>query len=147
MRLVGACVLSLTLTGCVELAALITGVIADNVPAVSSGDTTPFPGDVPDSDVRPRAQLSVSNLSPFAGEEVVFRCSFDGGDSAGVTYDFQSNSDRLAVDADRGTATLVVDQSDVGVEIAVSCTVTASDGVSEPSNVIILIPQARTLVP
>lgn len=147
MRLFGACVLSLALTGCVELASLFTGVIADNERAGSRGDGTPISGGVPDSDAQPRVQLSVSNTSPFVGEELDFRCSLEGGDLDGITFDFQSNSDRLTVDAQRGTATLIVDQSDVGVEIAVTCTAIAFDGVSEPSNVVIVIPQAPVSVP
>ena len=141
-----------TTSGCVELAALLTGDLVRVAPgsdasANPSGqnpangteppdadDGTPTGGgDVNQSD-RPTVRLSVSNPSPLPNEEVQLRCTLQSGSTDGLIFAFQPTTARLTVDRQQGTASFVVDQSEVGIETTFTCTATNSAGTSPVSN-------------
>ena len=124
--------------GCVELGILLRNEWPVDSTGGSNGDVQP-----PDSngtDGIPDVRLNVSNPNPLAGEEVLFTCTLVEGDSNGVTFAFQPAGGRLIVEAQSGTASYIVDQSDIGVELIVTCTATNAFGTSEPSNQQIIIP-------
>lgn len=129
--------------GCVELGILLQGAFPDGSTGESgsggsNGDN--FPPDSNGTDGPPDVRLTVSNPNPLVGEEVVFTCELVDGDSQGATFAFQPVADRLLVDARAGTASYIVDQSDIGVEMAVTCTATSASGTSDSSNQQVVIP-------
>jgi len=94
-----------------------------------------------DGENRPSVTLEVSNPTPQLNEEVVFTCSLASASGAGETlFEFQPENGRLAIDADRGTAVFIVQESDIGVAFTFTCTATNDNGTSEPSNPRIIIP-------
>ena len=129
--------------GCVELGILLgdgwpNGSTNGSATDGSDGDDQPPDSNGPDG--VPVVRLDVSNSNPLAGEELLFECTLVGGDPDGVTFAFQPAGGRLIVDPQSGTALYVVDQSDVGVELVVTCTATNAFGTSEPSNQQVIIP-------
>lgn len=129
--------------GCVELGILLgdgwpNGSTDGSATDGSDGDDQPPDSNGPDG--VPVVRLDVSNSNPLAGEELLFECTLVEGNSDGVTFAFQPAGGRLIVDPQSGTALYVVDQSDVGVELVVTCTATNAFGTSEPSNQQVIIP-------
>lgn len=100
----------------------------------------PSDGDSGDPPV-PVATLSVSNPTPQVNEEVVLTCSATGGGD-GVTFAFQPLTSRLQVDERRGTASFIVDETDVGIALSVTCTATNEHGTSARSNAQLITPTA-----
>jgi hypothetical protein len=130
-------ILACLAAGCVEFAALLGvahpgGVTDGPAGGESNGDSQP--PDSGGSDTIPVVRLAVSNPNPLTGEEVLFTCTLVDGDAENVTFAFQSTADRLVVDPQAGTASYIVEQSDVAVELPVTCTATNAAGTSEPSN-------------
>ncbi len=79
--------------------------------------------------------LRVSNPTPQPNEQVVLTCTLvDGGGSANVTFDFQPTFGRLVVNSNAGTASFIVDQTDVGVALTFTCTASNDEETSLPSN-------------
>jgi hypothetical protein len=123
--------------GCVELGALLGVALPDGATDGPAGGESNGDGQPPDSggsDTAPVVRLAVSNPNPLTGEEVVFTCTLVDGDTEDVTFAFQSTADRLVVDSEAGTASYIVEQSDVAVELSATCTATNAAGTSEPSN-------------
>lgn len=107
----------------------------------------------------PAVRLQVSNPSPQVNDEVTLTCTVVRGDTAGVTYGFQSvdiphrvarharfkshpaylPDGRLFVNHATGTATFIVEESDVGVAFNFTCTATNEAGTSRPSNQQVII--------
>lgn len=126
--------------GCVELQQALHGGIGDSDgggPHTPPNDTEP--DGQPDAGV-PVVRLSVSNPAPQVNEEVLLTCSVVNGDSGGVTFDFQPADGRLFVDHTAGTATFIVEQADIGVAFAFTCTGATQDGTSQPSNEELIVP-------
>jgi hypothetical protein len=117
--------------GCIELGVL-------------PGPGVPWPGNGDGDDERPddgddsatlTLALGVSNQTPQVNEEVFFECEVIAGDVEGVTFAFQPATGRLVVDRSRGTASLIIQESDVGVSLSVTCTarnLQGETGVSPP---------------
>ncbi len=96
------------------------------------------PDDQPPGDI-PVVRLDLSNPSPQVNEEVRLTCSVVGGDAGGVLFDFQPANDRLFINRASGTASFIVEETDIGVEFAVTCTATNETGTSRPSNQQVII--------
>ena len=126
--------------GCVELQQALHGPIGD-----SDGGGTHMPPDDTEPDGQPDAgiptvRLSVSNPAPQVNEEVLLTCSVVSDDIDGVTFDFQPADGRLFVDHTAGTATFIVEQTDIGVVFGFTCTGATEDGTSQPSNEGLIVP-------
>lgn len=85
-------------------------------------------------------QLVATNVNPGVGEQVALLCLPTAALDEGAVYAFQPNSGRLIVDSTRGLATFIIDQTDVGAELAFTCTVTTEAGTSPDSNEVTIIP-------
>jgi hypothetical protein len=117
--------------GCVGLG--VTGPLDGTQPSDGNGFD---PGD---GGVDLAVTLRVSNPSPRPNQLVTLTCSLVSGGRANVTFNFQPQDGRLAVDHDAGTARFIVQESDVGVARIFTCTASDENGVGEPSD-----PQAIT---
>ena len=98
----------------------------------------------PDVDL-PVASLAVSNSTPGLGESVVLTCTRDGGRVAGTTFDFQGGGPvggRLVVNSAAGTASFVVEESDLGVGLVFTCTATNENGTGVASREVLVFPTA-----
>ncbi|MEK7731245.1 MAG: immunoglobulin domain-containing protein, partial [Planctomycetota bacterium] len=78
--------------------------------------------------------LLVSNPAPRPNEPVTLTCSLVDGGSANVIFDFQPDDGRLSVDHDAGTASFIVQESDVGAALTYTCTASDENGVGNRSN-------------
>jgi len=113
-------------------------------PGGDDGTTTPDPGDgdpdqSPDGEVAsPTVRLTASNVTPQPGEELQLTCQVTGGSAAGVSFDFAPELGRLVIDRQLGTASLVIDEVDVGIPYSFTCTGTNSAGVGPTSNTVIV---------
>jgi hypothetical protein len=138
MRVVLCVLLLPVLTGgCVELGFIVQEAMAGastGSPGGGETDGEDSPSGPGTTDEVPVVRLSVSNSNPMVNEEVVFTCRVVDGDAAEVTFAFQPADARLSVNSRIGTASYIVDQTDVGVELTVTCTATNAAGRSEPSN-------------
>ncbi len=126
--------------GCIELQQALQGGSGDSSgegPHTPTNDTEP--DEQPGSEV-PVVRLSISNPAPQVNEEVLLTCSVVNGDTGGVTFDFQPTDGRLFVNHTMGTATFIVEQADIGVAFAFTCTATTMDGASQPSNEQLIVP-------
>jgi hypothetical protein len=120
--------------GCVELGFIVQdGTTGGSTDSSGGGGTDGEDSSGTSGDV-PVVRLSVSNPNPVVNEEVVFTCRVIDGDGAGATFAFQPEDARLIVNSRLGTASYIVDQSDIGTELRVTCTATSAAGTSEPSN-------------
>ncbi len=104
------------------------------LPIPRNGGTDPAAGDVP------VVRLTLSNPSPQVGEEVILRCEVVTGGSLGTTFAFQPDEGRLFVDRATGSASFIVEGSDIGVAFSFTCSATDDTGTSEPSNEQVIIP-------
>ncbi len=132
------CVLLALGAGCIELQLALQGVVPgfDGRPPTTDRDGEP--DDRPEGNI-PVVRLDVSNPSPQVNEEVVLTCSLVGDDAAGVRFDFQPADGRLFVNRTRGTASFIVEETDIGVAFALTCTATNETGTSGPSNQQVII--------
>jgi len=112
--LVSACVLALITTPCC-------------VPVHIPGGGGEPPGGDP-TDPPFSVALEVSNPTPQANEEVHLRCVASGTFEPPLQYEFESTNDRLQVNRSTGTAGFIVDATDVGQSIGVSCSATDALG-------------------
>ncbi len=87
-----------------------------------------------------RVQLSASNTNPTLDEEVLLRCIVVEGSSTGVIFAFQPNSGRLAANPTAGTASFIVDASDISTAFRFTCTAQSASVSSDPSNQVLIIP-------
>lgn len=132
-------VLVVLMVGCIELQAALQGVLPGPAgPGTPSTNGDDEPDDQPGGSV-PTVRLQVSNPSPQVNEEVILTCSVVSADAAGVTYAFQPADGRLFVNRARGTATFIVEESDVEVAFTFTCTATNEAGTSQPSNQLLII--------
>ena len=103
------------------------------VPVVGSGsDGTTIPpenGDTGDGAATFAVSIQVSNPTPQLFEEVTLRCTTVGSVMGPLTFDFQSRDVALLVDSTNGTASFLVNESDLGLTIDVTCS--ASDGTGQ----------------
>jgi hypothetical protein len=89
----------------------------------------------------PAVVLSVTNPTPQLNEQVVLQCSVVGADTRETTFGFQPADGRLWVNQTAGTASLVIEETDVGGPgLAFTCTATNAFGTSEPSNQVVIMP-------
>lgn len=93
----------------------------------------------------PVAELSVPNPTPGLDETVDLRCSRAGGAVTGTTFDFQGGGPvggRLVVNSAAGTASFVVEESDLGVGLVFTCTATNENGTGVASREVLVFPTA-----
>ena len=135
-------VLFFTAAGCIELqdALLSGGGRSSDGGLWPSGPDDSGNGNGPSG--VPVVALGVSNPNPLVGEEVLLTCSLVAGDPTGVTFAFHPVHPRLLVNPQAGTAELIIEQPDVGSELAFTCTASNETGTSEPSNEELIIPGA-----
>jgi hypothetical protein len=120
--------------GCTALEAILQGVFAPSPDDGSDGGDTNGPG-------VPAVTLTVSNPTPQLNETVVLQCSVIGSAGETVTFAFQPDDPRLIVNPTTGTASFVVQESDVvGAGLTFTCTATSAGGTSPPSNEVVIIP-------
>jgi hypothetical protein len=123
------------------LLGLTGGCVGFGVPGPIDG--TPPPGgngpDAGDDGAALAVTLLVSNPAPRPNEQVNLTCSLVDGGGANVTFNFQPEDGRLVVDPDAGTASFIVQESDVGSALTYTCTASDENGTSEPSNSQIII--------
>lgn len=130
----------ISLTGCVELQALISGTPLNGT---RPGDGTG--GDNGDGNNGtgvnvPVVALSVSNPVPALNETVVLTCNIVGGDATNARFSFDPDFGRLNVDDRLGTARFIVLENDIGVNFTFRCSATTAGGASAPSNPQIVVP-------
>jgi hypothetical protein len=117
--------------GCIEL-----GIIP---PPDDGGNGSPDnnnANDNGDGEDVPRVRLSASNLTPQIDEEVTLRCIQTNDAPEATMYDFQAPggpTGRLQVDEERGFATFIVQEPDIGAAVTVTCTGTNEFGEGPPS--------------
>ncbi|HNQ23063.1 MAG TPA: hypothetical protein PKK06_08215 [Phycisphaerae bacterium] len=97
-------------------------------------------GESPDEPATVRVVLTVTNPHPLPGDQITLRCTVTDGTSAGVTFDFAPRTGRLVIDRTRGTASFIVDQSDVGVTFSFTCSGTNEAGTGPTSAPVLVIP-------
>jgi len=87
------------------------------------------------------ARLTVSNPTPQLNETVTLQCSAVGDASGAVSFEFQPDDSRLAVNSTTGRASFVIQESDIsGAGFSFTCTAESDAATSLPSNAIIIIP-------
>ena len=120
----------------IALLGLTGGCIGFGVPGPIDGTPPPDGNgtEPPNDGANLAVTLRVSNPTPQPFEELILTCTLVNGGGADVTFDFQPDLGRLSVDHDVGTASFIVDQSDVGVAITFTCTASDESGAGEPSN-------------
>lgn len=126
--------------GCIELQHTLQGTAQDST---GGGLSANGDDDTPDGQIDgnvPVVALSVSNPVPQVNEQVVLTCSVVSGDAGGVTFDFQPATGRLIVNRTTGTATFIVQETDIGATFAFTCTAANEQGTSEPSREQMIIP-------
>ena len=124
-------------TGCAELQVILQAIL-DPSTANGSGEDG---GDGADGSAIPVVTLTVSNPTPQLNEEVILRCSVVGDGDGPVTFDFQPDDPRLVVNQSAGTASFVVQETDIsGAGFAFTCTATTTAGTTLPSNEVVIIP-------
>jgi len=85
-------------------------------------------------------RLFVSNPTPGVGEQVVLSCTVIAGDATGASFSFEPAGALLSVDARQGTASWIVDQTDVDVATSFACGAVAADGSTARSPAVLVIP-------
>ena len=133
------CTLLALTSGCIDLQLALQEVLHGPFggrPPTTNGDDEP--DDQAQGDI-PVVRLDLSNSSPQVNEEVRLTCSVVGGDAGGVVFDFQPANGRLFINRASGTASFIVEETDVGVEFAFTCTATNETGTSGPSNQRVII--------
>jgi len=95
----------------------------------------------------PRVSLTVSNPVPQLNETVLFRCTLLSGNDTDLSFTFQPSFGRLIVNETDGTATFVVDESDIGSSQSFTCTATNRVGEGPPSNSIVVVASAGPEIP
>ena len=112
--------------GCVELGIIPPPDNGGGLPDGGDGNGNGGP-----SDVAPTVRLSVSNLTPQVNEQVTLRCIPTNDAPGPILFDFQTSglaSARLVENTEQGTATFIVDESDIGVATSVTCSATNDFG-------------------
>ncbi len=137
---VTALLMALGAAGCIELTGMLQSAMpgSDGGGATSTGPSGSTGGDADPSP--PVVMLSVSNTGPLVGEEVELTCSVVAGTTTDLTFDFQPADPRLLVQNRTGVATFIVEEPDVGSELAFTCRATNAAGTSQPSAEVVIIP-------
>jgi len=135
-----------TINGCIEIQQFIAvPPPTDGAGSQSgSGPGGGEPGDGeeptdPQAGEVPVVRLMVSNPSPQFNEEVLLSCIVENETTGSIQFEFQPD-DQLSIDRDRGTASLIIEASDLGSALTFTCRATNSAGPSQPSNEVLLIP-------
>lgn len=136
---------SAVLPACVELGL----VSSDASIAGGSGQTSSgMDGDAQptgDGGATPQVGITAIPSTPGVGETVTLMCSVVGGETTGVTFEFQTSDGRPLDPFNADTATFVVDETDVGTSLEFTCTGAAAAGTGPPSVPVIVIPVAAGL--
>lgn len=132
--------------GCVEIAFLLgQGGARGSGAGIRPGDDDVLPPGNGTAEV-PVVTLTASNTSPQVGEEVteevLLSCLVQGGQHFATSFAFQPDDGRLIVDGQAGTASFIPSAADVGQGFSFTCTAKNDAGTSEPSEQVIVIPQA-----
>jgi len=125
-----------------KAAVLLTSFLGLAGGCIGLGVTGPIDGTPPDGngvdpgdDVAHLAvTLLVSNPTPRPNESVRLTCSLVNVGGASVSFNFQPQDGRLIVDPVAGTASFIVQESDVGAALTYTCTASDENRVGEPSN-------------
>ena len=136
---------SAVLPACVELGLVSSDAsIAGGSGPTSSdmdGDTQP----TGDGGATPQVGIAAIPSTPAVGETVTLTCSVVGGESTGVTFEFQTSDGRPLDPFNADTVTFVVDETDLGTSLEFTCTGATDAGTGPPSVPIIVIPVAGGL--
>jgi len=135
--------LSGSITGCLEVQQFLNGFHATNGNSNSSNGDPTTPNTNENSNTTgtvPTVNLTVTNPSPQVNEEVLLTCQVISGFDTTTTFQFEPIDGRLFANTATGTASLIIEASDVGRTFSFSCTATNNQGVSEPSNIILITP-------
>ena len=136
--------------GCIELQDALRGDVrdvTDGQPPPDGADDAPDDGADNGSDLA--LGLMVSNPSPRVSgqlsEAVLLTCQVTDGDLGGATLEFRGPVDRLVAGQSASTtstltASLVVDESNVGEALLFSCVAVDSSGILSNSNEVFIIP-------
>lgn len=128
--------------GCLNLEELLIRVspgTGDGSGGDNDGATDGDPDDGAGATV-PRVTLTASNPTPQLNEQLRLFCNVVAGDATGAVFDFQPSFGRLMEDPVTGTASLIIDTSDIGSSFSFTCTATTTAGTSAPSPVLIVVP-------
>ena len=139
-----------TSTSCREIAAAFSSVNQGGGGAGNGDGAGNGPGNGSEpvgGDGVPVVRLTASNVSPQAGEEVILDCQLVSGSTDALAFSFDLRSNRLTVDSERGRATFVVDQTDIGVAQSFTCSGTNSNGGGQASNSVVVTATAPAEVP
>jgi len=131
--------LALGSSGCIELAALITGTSLDQNGGSPPNDNGNPPDDGTTPDV-PQVTLVVSNSSPSANEEVALTCRSVFGSAPATSFAFQPTGVLIDISTSAGTAVFLPSESDAGTAFSFTCTGTNQAGPSDPSPAVTVIP-------
>ncbi|UCF32372.1 MAG: hypothetical protein JSV78_08545 [Phycisphaerales bacterium] len=140
------------ISGCIELRAVILKVLGvddgtedgtggggrpgDDGSEPNENDNEPAPGAVP------RVRLTVSNVVPQLGEQVNLSCQrTDGVFGEEVEYSFTPEARLATIDRERGTAILIVEQSDLGAQLSFTCQGANEFGTGPEASWVTIIPQ------
>jgi hypothetical protein len=140
------------ISGCIELRAVILEALGagdgtedgtggggrpgDDGSEPNENDNEPAPGAVP------RVRLIVSNVVPQLGEQVNLSCvRTDGVVGEEVEFSFAPAARLATIDKERGTAILIVEQSDLGAQLSFTCQGTNESGTGPEASWVTVIPQ------
>ena len=109
----------------------------------SQDDTTADAGDSPATGL-PTVRLSASNVTPIAGETVQLTCGVIAGNTEGVYFEFLPDLERLTVDEEAGTATFIIDDTDIATTFEFTCRAVTDTETGTASAAVLIVPQATT---
>ena len=135
---------SAVLPACVEFGL----VSSDALSAGGSGPTssgTDNDAQPIDDGATPQVGIAAIPSTPAVGETVTLTCSVVGGESTGVTFEFQTSDGRPLDPFNADTVTFVVDETDLGTSLEFTCTGATDAGTGPPSVPVIVIPVAGGL--
>ena len=145
VRMIVAVLMTLALPvigGCINLEELLVRLSSgagDGSGGADDGDADSDPNDGGSATV-PRVTLTTSNPTPQVNDQLRLFCHVVEGDATGAVFDFQPSFGRLMEDSVAGTASLIIDMSDIGSSFSFTCTATTTAGTSDPSPVLIVVP-------
>ncbi len=132
------CTLLALTSGCIDLQLALQEVLDGHFGGRPPTNGDEEPDDPAQGDV-PVVRLGLSNSSPQVNEEVRLTCSVVGGDAGAVLFGFQPANGRLFINRVSGTASYIVEETDIAVAFAFTCTATNEAGTSRPSNEQVII--------
>lgn len=129
-----------------SLAALRVRKLASGVTLVALACLTfgcsalPQPPDPVGNDGPPVVRLSVDNPAPGLSESVLLQCTLSSGSTGGLEYSFSPEVNLISINRRNGTATFIVNQTDLGLAILFSCRARNDQGTGPGSNIVTVIP-------